>query len=150
MSDTCRSCKSWRDCPTPDRAWYSYGEIRWCKYQVFFLLKWAEYLDVGIWPAPETTCEAPKKTISKDAQYVNAAVIMGELHSRLEKTGLKGKLLAEQCKNRERVLYLSDEAKDALYYVSGWRRKGSPFSNWLKDRRYKHNRRDDASILVRR
>ncbi len=136
MSD-CRSCKSWKDCPTPDRDWFSYGEISWCKYQVFWLLKWAEYLGIGIWPTPETTCEAPKKTISTDAQYVNAMVVMAELRCRLEKAGIKGELLAEECKVREKVLYLSDKAKDALYYVSGWRRKDTKFTSWLAIRRYK-------------
>ena len=137
MTSTCRSCKGWKDCPDAGRDWFSYGEIRWCPYQVFFLLKWAEYLEIGIWPTPESTCESPKKTISKDAQYVNAAVVMAELRCRLEKTGLKGSLLAEECKNREKMLYLSDSAKDALYYVAGWRRKDTNFTTWLAVKRYK-------------
>jgi len=137
MSSTCRSCKGWKDCQDPGRDWFSYGAIRWCPYQVFFLLKWAEYLEIGIWPTPESTCESPKKTISKDAQYVNAAVVMAELRCRLGKTGLKGSLLAEECKNREKMLYLSDSAKDALYYVAGWRRKDTNFTTWLAVKRYK-------------
>ena len=134
---TCRECKRWKDCPTPDLEWYSYGDIRWCPYQVFFLLRYEEYLSVGIWPTPESTCEAPKKTISHDAHYVNSMIVMAELHSRLEKTGLKGALLREQCKLREKVLYLSDPAKDALYYCTGWRRKATDFTTWLAIRRYK-------------
>jgi hypothetical protein len=143
MSD-CRSCKSWKECTTPDRDWFSYGEITWCKYQVFWLLKWEEYLGIGIWPTPESTAEAPKRTISKDAQYVNPMVVMAELRTRLEKTGLKGDLLRDQCKLREKVLYLSNPAKDALYYCSGWKRKDRSFSQWLKDRRY--HQKSDKSI----
>lgn len=144
---TCRDCKRWQDCPDPDSDWYSYGQIRWCIYQVFWMLKYSEYLRIGIWPTPESTCETPKRTLSKDAQYVNACVIIAELDYRLEKTGLKGRLLEEECQNREKMLYLSDSAKDALYYVSGWRRKARNFSQWLKDRRY-HQKSDKSVAQV--
>ncbi|MCJ7805712.1 hypothetical protein MUP46_03670 [Patescibacteria group bacterium] len=139
MSGDCRSCKSWKECPTPERDWYSYGEIRWCPYQVFFLLKWAEYLRIGIWPTPESTCETPKRTLSKEAQYVNAAIVIAELDYRLGKTGIKGELLASQCKepDRDKMDYLSDSAKDALYYVSGWARKATNFATWLAVNRYR-------------
>lgn len=144
----CRSCKSWKECPDPDRDWFSYGEIRWCVYQVFFLLKYSEYLRIGIWPTPESTCETPKRALSKEAQYVNAAIVIAELDYRLEKTGIKGELLASQCKEPDRVKidYLSDNAKDALFYVSGWRRKELPFNSWLKQRRYRGN---DYSKVVK-
>lgn len=134
---TCRDCHSWKDCPAPERGWYSYGEVRWCVYQVFWILKWEEYFDIGIWPTPESTVEAPKRTLSKDAQYVNSMIIIGELRVRLEKTGLKGKLLREECQNREKMLYLSDPAKEALWYCAGWRRKGMSFRDWLKQRKHR-------------
>lgn len=133
----CRRCKSWKDCPAPERDWYSYGEVRWCVYQVFWLLKWAEYLRIGIWPTPENTCEAPKRTLSKEAQYVNAAVVIAELDYRLGKTGIKGRLLEEECKNRGKIDDLSDDAMDALLYCSGWRRRDTPFSVWLAKKRYR-------------
>lgn len=146
MSD-CQHCKRWQDCPDTDSDWFSYGQIRWCPLQVFWLLKWEEYLGIGIWPTPESTAEAPKRTLSKDAQYVNSMVVMAELHTRLEKTGLKGEKLRDECKLREKMLYLSDPAKEALYYVSGWRRKDRSFSAWLKDRKY-HQKSDKSVVKV--
>jgi hypothetical protein len=139
---TCRECKRWKDCPTPDLEWFSYGDIKWCKYQVFFLLKYARYLHAGIWPTPESTCETPKRQVSHDAQYVNSAIVIAELDYRLAKTGDKGDILAAECRDPEveKVDYLSDKAKDALYYVAGWRRKGMSFTNWLKDRKYKRGK----------
>lgn len=135
---TCRDCKRWQECPAPERDWYSYGDVRWCPLQVFWLLKYEEYLSIGIWPTPESTAEAPKRTLSKDAQYVSCMVVIAELHARLEKTGLKGNLLREECKNREKMLYLSDPAEEALWYCSGWKRRRIPFNIWVNKRRYQN------------
>jgi hypothetical protein len=134
----CQRCKSWKGCP--GKEWFSYGEIRWCAQQVFWLLKYADELQIG-WLAPDaTSCPGARgKVINTEAAFVNARIVMGELNYRLGRTGLKGRLLTEECKNREEMDDLSNEAKEALYYVSGWRRRDLSFNGWLKQRRYRRN-----------
>jgi hypothetical protein len=77
------------------------------------------------------------KVLSTEAAFTRAAIIIAELDYRLSKTGIKGELLAEQAKNRERMELLSDNARDALYYVAGWRRKELSFRTWEKQRNYR-------------
>ena len=71
---------------------------------------------------------------------------MAEIEQRLERTHLKGEILRAQCKEWDpkendfrikRMEYLSDNAKDALYYVSGDKRRATSFTVWLAKRRKK-------------
>jgi len=80
-----------------------------------------------------------------EARFARAVLVIAELDKRLVRTGLRGELLAEQCINRERMDYLSDNAKDALYYVSGWSRNPRSFAQWLADRKYW--RKPDKNIV---
>jgi hypothetical protein len=74
-----------------------------------------------------------------EARFARAVLVIAELDKRLVRTGLRGELLAEQCINRERMEYLSDDAREALYYVSGWQRKPSPFRVWRNNRKQYRN-----------
>jgi hypothetical protein len=143
----CQRCKSWKGCPGKD--WYGFHEIHWCVQQVFWLLKFADTLRAGQWVTPDATADLSVrgKGISTEASFTKAVLVIAELDYRLKKTGWKGKLLAEEAKNREKMMYLSDDAKDALYYVAGWKRKDRNFSEWLKDRRY-HQKSDKVIAQV--
>jgi len=131
----CRKCRSWKGCP--GKEWYHYGEIRWCAQQSFWLLKYADILHGGQWPVPDATAPGGMRgrTVT-GAAFTKVALIIAEVDRRLKKTEWRGRLLAEECKNREKMHYLSDDAKDALYYVAGWSLKERDFSDWLKDRKY--------------
>jgi hypothetical protein len=83
--------------------------------------------------------------MSTEALFAKAILIIAELDQRLARTGLRGELLAEQCVNREKMDYLGDNARDALYYVAGWRRKPRSFSQWLSDRKYQ--RRPEKNLV---
>lgn len=146
MTGDCRHCKDWRGCLGKD--WYSFSEIRWCVQQVFWLLKYADILRQGLWPIPDERAEVGLKSggMSTEARFTKAILVIAELDKRLTKTGWRGQLLAEQVINREKMMYLSDDAKDALYYVSGWRRKGMPFYQWRWQR--KRRRNEDKNIIT--
>ena len=140
----CRHCRKWGRCP--GKEWYSFADIRFCVQQVFWLLKWAWVLRQGRWPAPETVVESGVRgKMSAGAPFAKAILIIAELDQRLARTGLRGELLVEQCINREKMDYLSDNAKDALYYVSGWSRNPRSFAQWLADRKYW--RKPDKNIV---
>ena len=145
MTD-CRKCRDWRGCL--GKAWYSYADIAWCREQVFWLLKHAEELSAGQWPTPDATADPPVrgKAMSTEAPFTKAIRIIAEVQYRLARTGWRGRLLVEQCINREKMLYLDDDAKDALYYVSGWSRKDRDFNAWLRDRKY--HRKSDKNVVM--
>ena len=141
--EDCRRCRDWKGCP--GKEWFGYHEIRWCPQQVFWLLKYADILHTGEWPVPDATVAGGMRGKSiTEAAFVKVILVIAELDSRLSKTSWRGRLLAEECKNREMMVFLSNDAKDALYYVVGWRRKDRNFSGWLKDRRYYRNSDKDV------
>ena len=82
-----------------------------------------------------------------EAAFAKGARLIAELDYRLAKTGWRGRLLAEECVNRKKMRYLDDDAKDALYYISGRRRKDRDFWKWRKDRRY-HKKSDKKVVMV--
>lgn len=140
----CRKCRDWKTCYWKgidiSAMWFGYEDIRWCPQQVCWLLKFADILHQGEWPVPDATVAGGMRGKSvTEAGFAKVMLITGELDTRLERTGLRGRLLAAECKDRdmERVNYLSQDAKDALYYVVGWRRRKMGFSQWRKQRKYR-------------
>jgi len=136
----CLICTDYRQCPLTEKEKesFEYWQIRWCSQQNFWLLKYAELIHKGQWPVADATApEGMSGKVLTEAASAKASLLIAELGERLSKTGWRGRLLAEQAINREKMHYLDDDAKDALYYVSGWRRKGRNLSSWLKDRRYR-------------
>lgn len=132
----CYQCKGWRNCP--GKSWYSFGEIRWCPQQNFWILKHAYELESGIYPdrSGSDQREARSGNITHEPEFVKSTLLIAQVRIRLKVTGWRGRLLAEECINREKLLYLSDDAKAALYYVAGSKPNPRKFSDWMKDRDY--------------
>ena len=149
MSDfrPCKDCKDWRKCPLTEseKEYFGYQDIRFCSQQVFFLLKYGEIMRGQRWPEPDDSAPGGMsvKFIS-EATWAKVSLLLAELDERLDRTRLKGDLLREQCQNREKMEYLSDDAKDALYYASGFKRRTMSFVDWLRKRRERHEKRDMA------
>ena len=121
-----------------EREYFGYHDIRFCPVQIFFLLKYDEILRGHGWPVPDDNAPGGMSTkVLGEADFVKVSLILAELHERLDKTRLKGEVLEAQCKVVDKVEYLSDNAKDALYYVAGDSRKDTPFTVWLAKRRKK-------------
>jgi hypothetical protein len=136
----CRECKDWGKCllTESEKDWFGYQHIRYCPQQIFWLLKYEEIIRGYRWPAPSDMALGGISSMAlSDAAFVSISIILAELDYRLNRTSLKGELLSEQCKRRDRIEYLSNNAKDALYYIAGASRKGTPFTVWLAKERYK-------------
>ena len=143
MSDfrPCRDCKDWNNCllTSSEKEWFGYNDIRFCNVQIFWLLRYEDIIRGRNWPMPDDS--APGGVTTKalpEAGFVKVSTILAEINYRLDKTGWKGKLLREEVKNREKIMYLSDDARDALYYVSGFKRKGTPFRVWRAKKKYQN------------
>lgn len=138
----CRKCRDWKRCPgsgmDTEQMWFNYQDISWCAQQVVWLLKYADIIHAGQWPVTDTTVAGGMrgKTMSTEAAFTKVVLTIAEVDQRLSKTGWRGRLLAEEAKNREKMDYLSDDAKDALYYVAGWNPRNRSFSDWRKGRKY--------------
>lgn len=134
MAKDCRKCKDYRDCA--GKPWFHYGEIRFCPHQILWIIEHSETLR-ATWPlAPDGSSSIDpniRTGYKSEAYYTKPAGILGEVNARLARTGTHGKLLrAEVLAGLE----LSQESKDALMYVKGWRRKSMSYQRWLRNRRY--------------
>jgi len=140
----CRECQDFRGCPGKD--WYGFHEIRWCAQQIFWILKFEEYFHAGEWPAPDATADPGVRhhVVKREAAHVKASLTIAEVDKRLKLTGIRGRLLKEECFKRDKMLYLSWDAKGALYYVAGSHfKRQRKFSAWMADRKH---RKSDKSI----
>lgn len=137
----CRKCRTYKDCP--GKPWYNYGDIRWCVYQVFFIIEnWATLL-AGDWadnPDGSSYIDPLVKTGYKaEAYYTKPEEILGELDYRLKRTGTDGKLLKAQIMAGDDYNDLESESHLALMYVKGKRRKRMSYKDWQNERTYRHS-----------
>ncbi len=130
MTD-CRSCRTWKGCKH-DQSYFNYQEIRFCAYQVEWLIAHSEMLRKGQWPPEETGDNPGSRQVQTEGTFVKASVIMAELDARLKSTGVCGKLLISLVESGAPVN--DRDARDALYYISGWRRKATSFNRWRRQR----------------
>lgn len=153
----CLECKDYRDCEGHNYiikteageeyvSWYNYEEIRFCPYQIYFIIENEALLGTGRWPdSPESSSSIEpsiKTGYRSEAYYTKPEIILGEFNKRLSRTGTHGKLLRAEI---SAGLELSQESKDALMYVKGWRRKRMSFSAWKKQGRY---RNDYQTVII--
>lgn len=68
------------------------------------------------------------KTLN-EADWVKVSTLLAELDDRLKQIlpNTSGEKLRDECKIRDKVEYLSDEARNALYYIVGSNRSEKPF-----------------------
>jgi len=147
----CRECRDYRDCA--GKPWYSYSEVRWCPYQVLWLIEHLETLLIGNWPThPEgssyTDSMIKRRVTSTTAYYTKPCEVASELEWRIRQTGVDGKLLIAEVL-AGKTYELSVEAQNAFMFIKGWRRKLMSYQRWKAQRKYRGKRRS-ADLSVKR
>ena len=147
----CLKCKSYKDCQghfyivdtevgKQYVEWYDYREIRWCPYQVMWIIEKAETLRTKGWPTDPQGSSYTDPEIrvgfGSEAYYVKPVGIVAEVEYRLNRCGKDGIILRLEAEKGIAIADLKMESKDALRYVRGWRQKRMIYDNWLKQRRY--------------
>jgi len=139
-----------------EKQWYSPHaiEARYSKPQIKWLMPYMSMLEGGVYPRnPKETgyVDAPSKskTINIKAPFQKAVDIHAELSGRIERAGVDGLMLEflysfentnelfviehmAQCLNLERR-EVEQRIRNALYYVSGERRKKTTYSQYQRD-----------------
>ena len=144
----CRDCRTYKDCEghiyivdteagKQYVSWFHYGEIRWCVFQVLFIIEHSVTLWAGNWPTnPEGSGYIDpgiKTGYSSEGYYIKPVGILGEVEYRRKRTGTDGKLLKEQVENGKDITMLEPESRSALMYIKGWRRKKINYKRWLRE-----------------
>ena len=152
------TCRNWDDCA--GHAWYAPKDIIYCRHQVCWIIKeFLEYAAGSIsaartdWPSEgrETgyrNAPAVRKTISYRAPYELVLQIAGEVAARVKEAGHDGRLLMLELLSGQ--VDLSREARNALAYCSGQKRKAMTYEAWLKQRELRDAmRRVAANLYIR-
>jgi len=135
-SGDCRNCKDYRNCIGKD--WFHFGEIRWCIYQVIWILVHAATLRAGQWPKDSSSdSNLGQRSVKTEASFVKPELIIGEVEKRLERTGKQGELLVTQVEDGRTLSTLSPGAREVLMYVKGFKRKRIGFRKWLREVYYR-------------
>ncbi len=152
----CSKCRSWDDCNGHD--FFNIQEIRYCPFQIcwaiacLITLHVDQYVSADRWPRKESGyTEAPptQHSVSPHAPYEAVKRETGEIIKRLERTGKDGRLLVLGVHSGQSIKELSTDARWALGYVSGWRRKRQSYSRWrIEKSRPKNTQKGVFSVPV--
>jgi hypothetical protein len=98
-------------------------------------------LDEGIWPIKESgyidTHENVQVTKTPTNGHQITLEVWAELVQRLDKTKSDGETLRSEASAGLDFNQLSKAAKNALNYISGWRRRNVGYALWLAKRNYR-------------
>lgn len=122
--------------------WYSPGQITFRREEMIFLIQSLPMLKEGYWPpnplgSGYTEAPLSKKVRHHKAYFEIPEQFAYECEFRLEKTKSDGKILYWQLQaGINDYEDLEPDAKTALNYISGWRRRTSSYPIWKAKRRY--------------
>ncbi len=119
-----------------DAEWHKMADIVFSRPQMQWLISNLETLKEGIWPPnPRGTGYTDVKGggYHSSASFTRPCEFAAECESRLEATGKDGRWLKKEIEDESSWYGLTREAKSALNYISGWRRKHEDYEQWKKD-----------------
>ena len=126
----CLKCRDYRGCEGKIDG-YTYSDIRWCPRQVYWIIEHTEALRGADWGNRD---DSPgSSNIPKEATFAKPVSVVAEVKVRLEKTGIYGELLVAQIEAGRSFEALSPNARKALMYCTGWRRKRISFARWVRE-----------------
>ena len=82
-----------------------------------------------------------------EAYFVKSTLLIGEVRVRLKRVGLRGRILELEARLYDKMEYLSDDARAALFYIAG-KPKTRKFTLWYADRMYNAKRRKSDRNIV--
>jgi hypothetical protein len=127
--------------------YYKPSDIHFSREQMFWLISVLPYLEEGSWPINphETGYTEAENTgrvnTSAHAPFEGPAQIYAEVTYRLALTGKDGKMLYWEIQQGkvEEYVGLCPSSKQALNFVSGWRRRKTDYRHW----KYQHYIKSD-------
>jgi len=149
----CQECEDYNKCPFGEgKAWYHYGEIRWCPFQVIWILEHRGAFLAGDWvdnpDGSSYTDPAIQTGFRSESYFTKPEEVIAQVEDRLKTTGIAGEALVDEVDQGLTFQQLSRPAQSALMYVKGWRQKKQTFPEWMRDWRrgktYKTSHKNDV------
>ena len=130
MTD-CQNWQRWKECAI-GKVFYEYVDIRYCPFQILWVLLHAEILSQGIWPDncsgnPEAQTSRPH-----EAGFVKPCIIIAEVERTMKTTRAVGISLRERAEQGYTIEQLSSPEYNVLMYVKGNKMKVQTYSQWKR------------------
>jgi len=127
----CLKCKRWQDCI--GKSYFEYADIRYCPYQVLWILENAESFLSSIWPGDESgDTDNIRVGYGHEAYFVKCMIVIGEVEYRMRTTGKDGEILLDEVGQGYTIDQLSYPAHRALMYLKGNKTKTQTYSQWKR------------------
>lgn len=143
-------CNDYRKCI--GKEFYTYADLKFCPYQVLWIMQHADILDEGRWPDPpvylDIDNDAKKRQIIPEAYFVKSILTIAIVRMRLELiTKDDRRQLWKAVGEGQEFNEIEGGAKSALLYISGWRMRKTPYTRWKAKKNYRYrNRRTRIEI----
>jgi hypothetical protein len=140
MINDCRSCN--RPCGYESVEYFAQSAIdnHYCRVQIVWAIR--NLATTEGWPVKQTgyvdTHEDVQTSAPQDAPHRGAIETWAEISYRITKAGEDGETLVSEAINIENPNNFSRAARNALNFVSGFRRRRLSYSKWLYEQKRKH------------
>lgn len=151
IQNDCDCCSKPCACPAAD--YYPINQICFCRPQMFFLIESIEILRDGNYPKSHIDSGYIDSIIQRQppqaAPFEGPCQIAAEIDVRLTACKQDGETLAHEIISLQADYYelLSPAARNALNYISGWKRRKS-YTKWLKDRRHRNKNVENVALKL--
>jgi len=125
---------------TKGKDYYDPREITFTREQMIWLISELEVLESGRWPQNTYTDNPEGITPGQrnHAPFETPEQFAAEVRWRLQTTRKHGETLVWEIQHGlDYWEVLSPECRKVLNYISGWKRKYTPYLSWLRQRRYR-------------
>ena len=127
----CQKCKRWKECI--GKAYYDYSEIKYCPYQILWILEHAVTLLSGEWPDNCSGNPEAQTSRTHEASFVKPEITIGDVERRMKTTGWVGVSLRERAEQGFTIDQLSSPEYNVLMYLKGKKEKLQTYSQWRRN-----------------
>jgi hypothetical protein len=143
QSHNCDGCR--HVCSHPNADYYEPKEIRFCRTQMLWLCAHLGFLEIGKWKSRESGYIDTERIFSNvppaRAPWQTPIELAGEVRVRLKPTGEDGETLLAEALLTQEYSGLSQAARNALNYASGWKRREMYYAQWLAQGSYRRSQK---------
>lgn len=139
MTD-CLDCQRWQECI--GKAYFVFAEIRFCPFQIVWIVRHRETLLDGRWvddPVSSSYTDGGIQSGYKsEASFVKPELIIGEVEKRMKSLTRDARDAFIDAVDKEYLIRnYSPPAYNVLMYLKGHRRKDDTYSHWANNREFR-------------
>ena len=129
--------------------WWPLRELWLCRIQMMFLLANLDAYPQNPYTSGYTEAARTSYRVKANAPFEAEGVLWSEVNYRLDRTGAIGKWLLREVQLGVTLGELAYEPRQALHYMSGWKRKPLAFAKWQWEQTHRRKHDKISSKLTK-